>query len=110
MEAWNKFIRSNPTWRGTLRQAVTAKLEIVEGQAREVEARVREELSDETFTDYDVMQHPRLKRRRAEVSLWTGLLAACDDPRDAQGVWTRVIQNLPLLRHGESRAAGGSGN
>lgn len=95
-EPWRTFIHSSPRAIETLRQAVTAKLEIAEGQAHEVETRVREELSDDEFTEHAIAQHPRLARARAEAALWASLLSACDDPKASQGPWKRVTKHLPV--------------
>jgi hypothetical protein len=70
------------------------KLEIAQVESRKVETDVRRELEGESFTEFEISSHPRLRRRRSEAALWKGLLIACDDPKDGQGTWRHVTKHL----------------
>ena len=91
-EAWRQFIRNNPTWRETLRQACASRLQIAEDQAREVETRVREELADGDFTEHEIAQHPRLASARRAVALWKSLRDQCATEKDNAALWKHVTK------------------
>jgi len=93
-EPWRACVRRNPLWREAIRQACELKLAIAKDEAREVEADVRHELESESFSEFEIGQHPRLKRRRVAVSLWKALREACENERNSFGLWKRVSKQL----------------
>jgi len=91
--ALERLFKENPEWRNVLKTACETKLALTEGEAREIERKVRQELGDLGFDESDIETHPRLRRVRRELTKWRTLADDCDSGKDAD-LWKRVTRNL----------------